>query len=180
MFGDAYLLMVIQKRLHIRDHLRTSFGPEIGDILMAVSMAYTISPSALMHMEDIIDRRCIKEMLDLPEDLDLSSPRLSELTKDVGRMEREKEEFFAKRLDAEDGLLEYDFTSESTYSVRNPKVEWGRNKDHIPTKQINLGLVTNRVGMPLMFRLFPGSTADVATLKCLVDDEGQDAETCRR
>ena len=119
-------------------------------------------------------------MLDLPEDLDLSSPRLSELTKDVGRMEGEKEEFFAKRLDAEDGLLVYDLTSESTYSVRNPKVEWGRNKDHIPAKQINLGLVTNRVGMPLMFRLFPGSTADVATLKRLVDDEGQDAETCRR
>lgn len=169
-FGDAYLLMAIQKRLHIRDHLRTSFGPEIGDILMAVSMAYTISPSALMHMEDIIDRRCIKEMLDLPEDLDLSSPRLSELTKTVGSMEGEKEEFFAKRLDAEDGLLVYDLTSESTYSVRNPKVEWGRNKDHIPAKQINLGLVTNRVGMPLMFRLFPGSTADVATLKRLVDD----------
>lgn len=55
--GDVYLLMAIQKRLHIRDHLRTSFGPEIGDILMAVSMAYTISPSALMHMEDIIDRQ---------------------------------------------------------------------------------------------------------------------------
>lgn len=121
-FGDVYLLMAIQKRLHIRDHLRTSFGPEIGDILMAVSMAYTISPSALMHMEDIIDRRCIKKMLDLPEDLDLSSLRLSELEKDVGRMEGEKEEFFAKRLDAEDGLLIYDLTSESTYSVRNPKV----------------------------------------------------------
>lgn len=75
-----------------------------------------------MHMEDIIDRRCIKKMLDLPEDLDLSSPRLSELEKDVGRMEGEKEEFFAKRLDAEDGLLIYDLTSESTYSVRNPKV----------------------------------------------------------
>ena len=69
-------------------------------------------------MEDIIDRRCIKEMLDLPEDLDL----LSELTKTVGSMEGEKEEFFAKRLDAEDGLLIYDLTSESTYSVRNPKV----------------------------------------------------------
>ena len=59
-FGDSYLLMAIQKRLRIREDLRTSFGPEIGDMVLAVAMAYTISPSALMHMEDIIDRRCIK------------------------------------------------------------------------------------------------------------------------
>ena len=169
-FGDGYLLMAIQKRLRIREDLRTSFGPEIGDMVLAVAMAYTISPSALMHMEDIIDRRCIKEMLDLPEDLDLSSPRLSELTRRVGLMEGEMEEFFAKRLGAENGLLVYDLTSESTYSVRNPQGEWGRNKDHVPARQINLGLVTNKIGMPLMFRIFPGSTADAATLKRLVDD----------
>ena len=39
-----------------------------------------------MHMEDIIDRRCIKVMLDLPEDLDLSSPRMSEFTKTGGNI----------------------------------------------------------------------------------------------
>ena len=169
-FGDGYLLMAIQKRLRIRDDLRTSFGPELGDMVLATAMAYTISPSALMHMEDIIDRRCIKEMLGLPEDLDFSSPRMSELTRTIGGMDGEMEEFFAKRLEAEDGMLVYDLTSESTYSVRNPQAEWGRNKDHIPAKQINVGLVTNRCGMPLMFRIFPGSTADVATLKRLVDD----------
>lgn len=169
-FGDGYFLMAIQKRLNIRDDLRTSFGPELGDRVLATAMAYTISPSALMHIEEIIDRRCIKEMLDLPDDTDFSSPRMSELTKTVGSMEGEMEEFFAKRLEAEDGLLVYDLTSESTYSVHNTFGEWGKNKDHVPARQINLGLVTNKKGMPLMFRFFPGSTADVATLKRLVDD----------
>ncbi len=169
-FGDAYLLMALQKRLRIRDDLRTSFGPELGDMVMAVAMAYTIAPAALMHMGDVIDRRCIRQMLDLPEDTDFSSPRMSELTAKIGSMDGSMEEFFAKRLDAEDGLLVYDLTSESTYSVRNPMAEWGRNKDHIPARQINLGLVTNRKGAPLMFRLFPGSMADVVTLKRLVED----------
>jgi len=169
-FGDGYFLMAIQKRLNIRNDLRTSFGPELGDRVLAVAMAFTISPSALMHIEEIIDRRCIKEMLDLPDDTDFSSPRMSELTKTVGSMEGEMEEFFAKRLEAEDGLLVYDLTTESTYSVRNTFSEWGKNKDHVPARQINMGLVTNKKGMPLMFRFFPGSTADVATLKRLVDD----------
>lgn len=169
-FGDGYFLMAIQKRLHIRDDLRTSFGPELGDRVLAVAIAYTISPSALMHIEEIIDRRCIKEMLDLPDDTDFSSPRMSELTKTVGSMDGEMEEFFAKRLDAEEGVLVYDLTTESTYSVRNTMSEWGKNKDHVPARQVNMGLVTNKRGMPLMFRFFPGSTADVATLKRLVDD----------
>ncbi len=169
-FGDAYFLMALQKRLSIRNDLRTSFGPELGDMVLAAAMAYTISPSALMHIEEIIDRRCIKEMLDLPEDTDFSSPRMSELTKTIGHMEGEMEEFFAKRLEAEDGLLVYDLTSETTYSVRNSFAEWGNNKDHVPAKQINLGLVTNKKGSPVMFRFFPGSVGDAAALKRLVDD----------
>lgn len=169
-FGDVYLLITLQKRLRIRDDLRASFGSEIGDMILATAMAYTINPSALMHIEDIADRRCIREMLGMPDDTDLSSPRMTELTQRIGSMKGETEEFFARRLGAEDGFLIYDLTSESTYSVHNSFGEWGRNKDHVPARQINLGLVTNRKGAPLMFRLFPGSISDVVTLRRLVKD----------
>ncbi len=169
-FGDVYFLMALQERLDIRTDLRASFGPEIGDTVLAVAMAYTISPRALMHMGDIIDRRCIKRMLGLPADMDFSSPRMTELTQEIGSMDGAMEEFFARRLDAEDGLLVYDLTSESTYSVKNSFGERGRNKDHVPAAQVNLGLVTNKKGAPLMFRLFPGSMADVVTLRRLVED----------
>ena len=169
-FGDAYFLNALQKRLSLRDDLKTSFGPELGDRILAVAMAYTVMPCALMHIEEIIERRCIPELLGLPSDIDFSSPRLSELTTEIGGLESAMESFFAKRLDAEDGLLIYDLTSETSYSVRNSLCEWGRNKDHLPAKQVNVGLVTNKGGRPVMFRLFPGSMADVSTLNRLVED----------
>ena len=169
-FGDAYFLNALQKRLSLRDDLKTSFGPELGDRILAVAMAYTIMPCALMHIEEVIERRCILELLDLPADIDLSSPRLSELTAKIGDLDSAMESFFAKRLNAEDGLLIYDLTSETSYSTHNSLCEWGRNKDHLPAKQVNVGLVTNKDGRPVMFRLFSGSTADISTLNRLVED----------
>ena len=37
-------------------------------------------------------------------------------------------------------------------------------------KQINLGLVTDRIGRPLAFFIYPGSVADVTTVRRMADD----------
>ena len=105
-YGDTYFLMALQKRLHILDDLVAAFGKRNGSIIMAVVFAYTIQPSALMHMETVIERRFIPEMLQLPSDIDLSSPRLSELTHSIGTAHDCMDEFFRRRISsAEEELI---------------------------------------------------------------------------
>lgn len=167
-FGDVYLLDALQRRLGILDDLVAAFGNEIGRRIMAVAFAYTIQPVALMHIEEVIGRRSIRETLGLPEDEDFSSPRISELTAAIGGMNDSMDAFFRRRITGSEGELVFDLTTESTHSARNPMAEWGRNKDRVDLKV--MGMVTDRVGRPLMFYLYPGSMADVATLRRMVDD----------
>ena len=169
-FGDVYLLDALQKRLGILDDLVAAFGNEIGRRIMAVAFAYSIQPVAMMHMDEVIGRRSIRETLMLPEDEDFSSPRISELTATIGAMNDSMDAFFRRRISGSEGELIFDLTTESTYSVRNPMAEWGRNKDHVNLKVMGMGMVTDRIGHPLMFYLYPGSMADVVTLKRMVDD----------
>lgn len=169
-FGDVYFLNALQRRLGILDDLEASFGIETARTVMAVAFAYTIRPSALMHMESVIGKRCIPEILGIDADTDFSSQRMSELTRDIGSDKGGLEAFFSRRISGSDGEYIFDLTSESTYSSRNTMAEWGRNKDRVPLRQLNMGLVTDRIGRPLMFYIYPGSTADVRTLKRMVDD----------
>ncbi|MBR2255412.1 MAG: transposase [Candidatus Methanomethylophilaceae archaeon] len=169
-FGDVHLLDALQRRLGILDDLVASFGDRLGREIMAVAFAYTIQPVALMHMEDVIDRRCIREVLGLPSDTDFSSPRMSELTESIGEMTDSMDAFFRRRMTGTEGELIFDLTSESTYSAKNPLAEWGRNKDKVKLRVIGLGVVTDRKGRPVMFYIYPGSMADVATLRRMVDD----------
>lgn len=169
-YGDAYLLMALQGRMGILEDLVKSFGPQNGTMAMAVAMAYTIHPAALMHIEDTMERSCIPQLLGLPDDTDFSSQRMSELTRSLGTDFAGMDEFFRRRIGASKDEYIFDLTSESSYSSRNSNVEWGHNKDKVKLPQQNLGLVTDKVGHPLMFYLYPGSTADVATLQRMVED----------
>ena len=169
-FGDAYFLMALQKRLGILEDLEAAFGLETGRMIMAVCFAYTIEPCALMHMEDIIGRRYILGILGMDEDTDVSSPRMSELTNRIGSSSTCMDEFFRRRISGSSGEYIFDLTSESTYSSVNQDAQWGRNKDGDHLRQINIGLVTDRFGHPLMFYVYPGSVADVTTIRRMVDD----------
>lgn len=169
-FGDTYLLMHVQKRLGLLDDLIASFGDDLGRRIMASSFAYSISKSALMHIEYTMECRYIRQALGLPSDADFSSPRMSELTKRIGQSVGMMERFFSHRVARSSGEYVFDLTSESTYSIKNTCAEYGKNRDHDRLRQINMGLVTDRVGRPLMFHTYPGSVADVTTLRRMVDD----------
>lgn len=169
-YGNVHLLMGLQKRLKILDDLQRSFGKDLGDRIMATVLAYTIQPSALMHMESVMEQSCVREVLGLDPDEDFSSPRMSEITSTIGNSTDSMDEFFRRRITGSDGEFVFDLTSETTYSSKNTMAEWGRNKDNLKVKQINLGLVTDKKGRPLMFYLYPGSVADVTTIDRLIED----------
>lgn len=169
-YGDVYLIGALEKRLSILDDLRSVYGDEKGREIMAAVMAYTIRPSAFMHIEEVLESRSIIEYLELPQDFDLFSPRMSELTKFLGEKTDLMDDFFRLRITGSEGEFLFDLTTEATYSAKNPAAEYGKNKQHLALKQINLGLVTDKVGHPLMFYLYPGSMADLSVVKRVSKD----------
>ena len=62
--------------------------------------------------------------------------------------------------------LIYDITSISTYSRLLDLAEYGYNRDDEPLRQVNLAAIHDRQdGLPLFYRVLPGSISDVSTLK---------------
>jgi transposase len=94
---------------------------------------------------------------------------MSELTKTLGNSYGNLEDLFEMRLKRTDGALGYDLTSASTNGRIKEWAEWGHNRDNERMKQMNVGLVTDRHGVPAMFELYPGSIADVRTLERTVE-----------
>ena len=77
-----------------------------------------------------------------------------------------------KLFDLEYDLLLYDVTS--TYfegeAKRNPKAQRGYSRDHRPDcKQIGIGLVVTKGGMPLGYEVFAGNRSDVTTVEEIVE-----------
>lgn len=62
--------------------------------------------------------------------------------------------------------LIYDITSISTYSRLLDLAEYGYNRDEEPLPQVNLAVIHDRQdGLPLFYRVLPGSISDVSTLQ---------------
>ena len=64
----------------------------------------------------------------------------------------------------------YDVTSISSYSKNIEELEWGYNRDKEKLPQLNLGMYYGEeTGLPLYYRVYPGSISDKAHLKYMVD-----------
>ena len=65
----------------------------------------------------------------------------------------------------------YDVTSFSSYSRNIPELEWGYNRDKEKMPQLNMGLYYGEEsGLPLYYRVYPGSISDKAHLRYMVED----------
>lgn len=101
----------------------------------------------------------------------LSSQRISELTKKLGKDEEARmallKAWAKKHKDT--NFIVFDITSISSYSKKLNLVEWGQGRDRESLAQINLGLVYGEPSrLPLFYTRYPGSISDVTTLKNLI------------
>ena len=65
----------------------------------------------------------------------------------------------------------YDVTSISSYSKNIRELEWGYNRDKEKLPQINMGMYYGEeTGLPLYYRVYPGSISDKAHLKYMIAD----------
>jgi transposase len=98
---------------------------------------------------------------------------LDELLPHKKALEKHLKERLGELFKIEYDLLLYDVTS--TYfegqCASNPQAQLGYSRDQRgDCKQVCIALVVSRCGMPLGYRVFAGNTADVTTVKTIVED----------
>ncbi len=165
-FGHVYLLKHIAKETGLKEALQEVFGAEADDILNLAY--YCVSEGRPLYLY-----RQWAEMTALEGGARvLSSQQISRLLKDLGRQEALRESFFGDWIYRQKDIkaIVFDITSVSSYSKWLELLEWGYNRDGEHLRQINFGVVIGRPsGLPIGYRVYPGSITDVVTLKNLME-----------
>ncbi len=162
--GEFLPLKKIAEDLHLEKILSCVLHrKEVGPIL-ALAMNYATRPRALTHIQSWYE--CTTMSDDHP-DLPLSSQSLSRMLSRIGESTANLE--FSRQLIQQlstCSTLVYDITSLSSYSQRISLLEYGYNRDGLDLPQINLSLIVDKdLSIPVMYDIYPGSIADVSTLK---------------
>ena len=161
-YGEVYLFSEVVKQLELDKTLKVF--PEWKQIL---SLAF----SRLRYPVSMKLSRCFLEDTFFGEKYKakiLSSQRISSL---LGNIPDKLPEFFRKWIkDNDSSALVYDITSLSSNSRNISLLEFGYNRDGDNLPQVNLGVVMNKEGIPLYFKVFPGSITDVVTIHNLLKD----------
>jgi transposase len=167
-YGNVVVLDHIQSELGILDDLKESF-PGIGGNIMGAAMSQVIDATSFDDIHYIIDGSVIREKLKLRGSL--SPATMSDLSEDIGTSLSSMDDFFIRRIGrSSSAFYSLDLTSVSSYSNMNGWAEWGHNRDNEELKQTNIAMVTDSDGIPVMFRMLPGSIADISVMKCTVED----------
>jgi transposase len=180
-FGAPWLALELVKRLGLDDFLNRTLP--VGQAHVPWSLTALIlvigrlcEPSSELRIAEHFYRHsALEELLGVPVDkvddnrlyrgLDALLPHKSELEK---FLKQRFGELFAIEYD----LLLYDVTS--TYfegqAQSNPLAQRGYSRDHRPDcKQVCIGLVVTRCGLPLGYEVFAGNRHDSTTLKEIVE-----------
>jgi transposase len=180
-FGGPWLGLEIVEQLGLKDFLdRTIPGgrEEIPWSLMALVLVLCrlCDPSSELHIaEHFYAQSALSDLLGIaPEKI--NEQRLYRALDALLPHKEALEVFLKNRLGElfglEYDLLLYDVTS--TYfegqAEANPLAQRGYSRDHRPDcKQVCIGLVVSKCGMPLGYEVFTGNRVDVTTLQEIVE-----------
>jgi transposase len=180
-FGGPWLAQQILGKLQLHDFLEGTIpkGKEgVSWSLMAqiLVICRVCNPSSELHIAEHYYRStAMSELLGVPVEkvyderlyraLDKLLPHKEALEK---HLKNRLGELFALKYD----LLLYDVTS--TYfegeAKANPKAQRGYSRDKRPDcKQVCIGLVVSKCGMPIGYEVFAGNRSDVTTVKEIVE-----------
>ena len=133
-------------------------------------------PSSELHIsEHVYTHSALADLLGIPPEK-VNEQRLYRALDSLLPHKEALEVFLKNRLGElfglEYDLLLYDVTS--TYfegqAARNPQARRGYSRDHRPDcKQVCIGLVVTKCGMPLGYEVFAGNRSDVTTLQEIVE-----------
>ena len=180
-FGGPWLSLWLMRRLGLPGLLEKvvpAGREDIGWSSMALVLVLSrlCRPSSELYIaEHLYKQTAIADLLGVPADK-VNDDRLYRALDKLLPHKEALEAYLKNRLgelfDLEYDLLLYDVTS--TYfegqAAGNPKAQRGYSRDHRgDCKQVCIGLVVARGGMPLGYEVFAGNRSDVTTVQEIVE-----------
>lgn len=180
-FGGPWLALELIRRLGLHEFLQRTLpsGRETvpwWSTALILIVARLCDPSSELHIAEHFYRQtALADLLGIPVEK-VDDNRLYRGLDQLLPHKAELEAFLKKRLgelfDLEYDLLLYDVTS--TYfegaAKANPLAQRGYSRDQrSDCKQVCIGLVVSRCGLPLGYEVFAGNTADVTTVEHIVE-----------
>lgn len=180
-FGDVWLGYKLWRMAKLDEFFEQRLArgdEEIPWATMAelLTIARLCEPSSELHIaEDWLRKTALADILGVAEEKineDRLYRGLDKLLPLKAALESHLKEKWEGLFGIKYDLLLYDVTS--TYfegQVRgNPQAQRGHSRDHRPDcKQVCIGLVVTREGMPLGYEVFPGNLNDSKTVKTIVE-----------
>jgi len=179
-FGGPWLGLQLIEQLGLKDFLEgtiPSAHEKVPWSLMALVLVLCrlCEPSSELHIaEHFYAQSALSDLLGIPAEK-VNEQRLYRALDALLPHKEALEVFLKNRLGTlfglEYDLLLYDVTS--TYfegqAMANPLAKRGYSRDHRPDcKQVCIGLVVTKCGMPLGYEVFAGNRVDVTTLEEIV------------
>lgn len=179
-FGGPWLALEVVRRLRLDEFLKSVMASGREHVawwrsVLILVVARLCHPSSELHIaEQWYPTTALPELLGVPADR-VDDNRLYR-TLDVLLPHKEQLEVHLKNrmgelFDLEYDLLMYDVTSTYFEGEANFKMAArGYSRDNRgDCKQVCIGLVVSRCGMPLGYEVFAGNTADVTTVEHIVE-----------
>ncbi len=180
-FGDVWLALELLKKLGLTglfERLMPSTRPKISwsDVASVLVIARFCEPSSELHIAEHFYRTSgLSDLLGIAED-DIYENRLyralDELVVHKDDVQRYPKERLGELFEIKYDILLYDVTS--TYfegeAEKNPQARRGYSRDSRPDcKQVCIGLVVTREGIPLGYEVFEGNKHDSKTVQAIVE-----------
>ena len=161
--GDAWLIRNLASASGLEGALGQVFGAAEGGALAGLAAHQFATGHALYRAESWLSQR------EFPESwkgalVSESSVHafVARVGADVARREAFQEHWVG--LHKGGSAVVYDTTSVSSHSPALELAEWGYNRDDESLPQVNFSLAATPDGMPLFYRVLPGSVPDVRTV----------------
>jgi transposase len=178
-FGGPWLALELIRRLQLDEFLRREIAPGKEHVPWSLSalilvIARLLEPSSELHTaEQWYPKTALAELLGVPVER-VDDNRLYRTLDELLRLKEKVQVHLKQRMGSlfalEYDILLYDVTS--TFfegSADFPMAQRGYSRDQrSDCKQVCIGLVVSRCGMPLGYEVFPGNTADVSTVEQIV------------
>jgi transposase len=180
-FGGPWLALELAKRLGLHEFLQRTLPAGQAHVPWSLTalilvVARLCEPSSELHIAEHFYRQsALCDLLGVPVDK-VDDNRLyrglDELLPHKPALESFLKQRFGELFAIEYDLLLYDVTS--TYfegqAKANPLAQRGYSRDHRPDcKQVCIGLVVTRCGLPLGYEVFAGNRHDSTTLEEIVE-----------
>ena len=178
-FGGPWLALELIRRLQLDEFLQRELADGHEQVPWALSslilvIARLLEPkSELYAAEQWYPKTALSDLLGVPDD-SVYDNRLYRTLDKLLLLKDRLQVFLKERLGSlfqlEYDILLYDVTSTYFEGAANfPMAQRGYSRDQrSDCKQVCIGLVVSRCGMPLGYEVFPGNTADVTTVQTIV------------